>query len=136
MTTIKPNWLTIAVVNNNQLVTFGRFYDRKLLLQEISDRYNESYGSQWSVVLTGELPDDFSVETYTIEKGHLVKASAEIIAERKAVATATYNEQQRKLRESEYRAVTDLKALEVIADSTTTILAIKEEIRAKYPYKE
>lgn len=88
------------------------------------------------IVDPSDLPADFSIETYTIENGELVKASPEVIAEREAAARAAYNEAQRLKREAEYRATTDPRVLEIIADSTPSIAALKDAIREKYPYKE
>lgn len=90
----------------------------------------------WACVAPSDLPADFSVETYTIEHGVLIKASPEVIAEREAAARAAYNEAQRARREAEYRATTDPRVLELIADSTPSIAALKDAIREKYPYQE
>lgn len=89
----------------------------------------------WLIVDPAELPADFSVETYTIVNGELVKASADVIAEREAKKREAYNEQQRLARQAEYRAVTDPQVIEMLADTTPEIAALKEAIRAKYPYK-
>lgn len=97
---------------------------------------NEYFGAgNWVITPTAELPADFNPETYTIENGVLVKASAEQIAEREAIAAAAYNEQQRSLREAEYRATTDPQVIELLADATPEIAAIKAQIREKHPYK-
>lgn len=90
----------------------------------------------WLILDPDAMPEDFSVVDYTIENGQLVKASAVLIAERDAKAKAAYNEQQRQLREVEYRALADPITLELIADANPAIVAIKNEIRDKYPYQE
>lgn len=90
----------------------------------------------WACVAPSDLPADFSVETYTIEHGVLIKASPEVIAEREAAKRAAFNEAQRLKRETEYRAMTDPLVLELIADSTPSMVAMKDAIREKYPYKE
>lgn len=74
-------------------------------------------------------------EQMTIVDGELVKASADVIAQRQAAATEAYNEQQRRAREAEYRATTDPRVMELIADATPEIAALKAQIREKYPYK-
>lgn len=87
------------------------------------------------IIPISDLPADFSPETYTIENGKLVKASEELIASRQAASLAAYNEGQRVLREAEYRASTDPRVLELIADADPEIAAMKADIRARHPYK-
>lgn len=89
----------------------------------------------WLIVDPDELPSDFSVESYTLKDGELVRASADVIAEREAKAREAYNERQRALREAEYRATTDPQVIELLADATPEIAALKAQIREKYPYK-
>ncbi|MEG0033368.1 MAG: hypothetical protein RR689_03590, partial [Mucinivorans sp.] len=40
----------------------------------------------WLIITTSDLPSDFSVDTYTIVNGELVRLSTEVIAEREAAA--------------------------------------------------
>lgn len=122
----QPQWLTIATVKDGALSTHQRLYFLDLMREEMPD---------YLIIPTAELPIDFSEETYTISDGQLVPASGDVIAQRQAAATIAYNEQQRVLRESEYRAVTDPKVIELLADSTPEIAVLKDEIRKKYPYK-
>lgn len=88
------------------------------------------------IIPISDLPAGFSPESYTLENGKLVKASEELIASRQAASLAAYNEGQRALREAEYRASTDPRVLELIADADPAIAAMKADIRARYPYKE
>lgn len=134
---IVPKKITIATVKDGGLSTYQRLYWLDKLIVEMSEPLDTDYGAgNWAIVPTDELPADFSVETYTIENGQLVPASPEVIAEREAAKRAAFNEAQRLKREAEYRATTDPRVLEIIADSTPSMVAMKDAIREKYPYKE
>lgn len=129
-------WITIATVKDGTLSTQQRLYFVDLLIDEMSEFLNSEYGLEnWSITPTEGLPADFLPESYTIENGKLVKASEELIASRQAASLAAYNEGQRALREAEYRASTDPRVLELIADADPEIAAMKANIRARYPYK-
>lgn len=131
-----PQWLTIATVKDGALSTHQRLYFLNLLREEMSEHLNAEYGAgSWLIIPTAELPADFNPETYTIENGELVKASTEVIASREAAANEAYNERQRLAREAEYRAITDPRVMELIADANPAIAALKDEIRANHPYK-
>lgn len=132
----KPQWLTIAIVKDGALSTQQRFYFLDLLREEMVDYLTAGYGAgNWLITLTADLPAGFSPESYTLENGKLVKASEELIASRQAASLAAYNEGQRVLREAEYRASTDPRVLEMIADADPAIAAMKADIRARHPYK-
>lgn len=134
---------TTLTVQGTKLGMQQRPCDTDKLREDLRVYYDKTYGhGNWLIAPMSELPSEFATDpraaqqTYTIENGELVKASPEVIAEREAAARAAYNEAQRLKREAEYRAVTDPRVLELIADSTPEIAALKDAIREKYPYKE
>lgn len=129
--------ITILINQSATLLRLDEPMSKDLIISERAESYNAVYGiGNWAIVPTDELPADFSVETYTIENGQLVPASPEVIAEREAAKRAAFNEAQRLKREADYRAMTDPLVLELIADSTPSMVAMKDAIREKYPYQE
>lgn len=92
-----------------------------------------NWPKETALVEVGREPDNW--QDMNVVNGELVRASAEVIASREAKAREAYNERQRALREAEYRAVTDPRVIEMLADTTPEIAAIKSKIREKYPYK-
>lgn len=82
----QPQWLTTATVKDGMLTTTQRLYWEDKLRDEMASFFDQEYGAgNWLIVQTDELPKDFSTDTYTVENGQLVPASAEVLeARRKA----------------------------------------------------
>lgn len=101
--------------------------------QWLSNNDIAKWSKDTAFIEVGSEPADW--QNMNVVGGELVRASAEQIAEREATAAAAYNERQRALRQAEYRAITDPQVIELLADATPEIAALKAQIREKHPYK-
>lgn len=138
----QPQWLTIATLRDGMLSSVQRLYYEDMLRGEMAEFLNQEHGSgNWIITPTYNLPESFDPATYTIENGHLLLASDQVLMARKAVKLQAEHESIRAERQRLYEseAISSLYWDWIESGSEedkTKWIDAKNEVRMKLPYPE